>query len=1579
MAAPAFFDRPPRLQPPFPSREVSIPSPPDKAGRQNQSLLEMMLPLVTIVGYILIAMGGQGRNILLIIPMTLAMGVSIGLGVWRLIQSNREFKRLKAAYETRLDSHRRQILEAHQQQRDFYHYTYPDTETTLAISQQAPNANNRLGARLWERRTDDADFGAIRIGIGTRPSAYVCILQQGMENQEDPQLDEAIRLVEMSRYVDEVPLTLSLYRGKTAQDAPPFRHTLGIYAQTGMDKTDTHKRLYAFVQSMLVHFTTFHSYVDTHLYLIGTKAAHIYNEGNTWRWLNDLPHIGGVQDSHVCFEDETMFIPNPNRYEERLPYFWKNLRAELQARQLRLADRDWTGGNLPFLLVVVDRVQMASDSKLQNIETEAAISLIMQSGAELGAALIFLSEGAAGIPSTCEAIIELDTSDAQRVVYRYAEVGVNSPRLVGVADQFSHSLTEYAQHLKNMQIRVSAANTLASSIDLLQLFDRGNIEELKIADRWLDSRKSENATWPRVTIGVRRGGEKSELVFSADEAGVHGMVAGTTGSGKSELLLTLIAGLAANYDPSIVNFILVDFKGGAAFEEFRYLPHCVDVITNLDAANVDRMFASIKTELDRRSKLIADTGVKHIIEYREKNLHTTQEPMPSLFIIVDEFAEMVSLYPDSRAQLNSITRLGRAIGVSLILATQKPAGAITDQMRANMKFRICLRVQEAEDSREVIGRSDAALLPPGIPGRAYIQIGNQQPELIQVARTGGPYYQRANAIILPPVIWYGRERRRAESAPETLSAALVKHMHTLSVEPKYEVAEQYSPWPPSLPSYLALDTPLSPKAGIPIDPYYVDERDRQAMQSADPDAAPVLEPALLLWQRGFSEWTLRNWDHPQMLAPAVGIMDNPYAFDRKQILYRVDLRRGHLIAFGASGWGKTTFLRTFLLSLAVTHTPDQVQVYILDLGGSNFDIFSALPHVGDVITLLEGEKIARLIRRLNDEITRRKRVIAESNVPDIFAYNRKHPDKPISALCILLDNFAGLTENYEAVADALIPLLREGKNSGVYFIATADLPGAVGGKRLNQFQQILTLHLNDSGMYGDLVGRGSPPVGEIYGRGLVRVERAISRVPLEVQIAAPVGLTPDEMAKAYAQADPKNPLPAEDQTPLLDEEVAINALNLVGGERLKSVIDTLAGAWKKEKPAKIDTLQDHIQLVLPALDAPPAPKRQITAVIGIDDRTLKPSAFDLSTDSHFVVMGAPRSGRTTVLQSWVLWLAAHHPPEQVSMVLIDVRRRFFELSDSRGATGERRSLAELPHVLGVVSKADDLAALVKRLKYEYEVPSAADEVIHRPEIFLFIDNYDRLMDGQDKTLDALQKTLANLAATYYTDGLHVVVAGVPGILNGTDFVKRVWTNEYGLALGSDKVADEMRGKVPRHMRDQELPPGRGFLITSGKTQLTQIMTVIGRDSDTPASDVIAALDPLVKVYRDIPPYSWRYEVDIASGRLVEEAAAPPSSMSTTHQKFEYTPQTLSSLFTPRIVLLLYQQGQDQEFARLGLRIKEGEYLSNYSDETGVAEFIEDGRLILPQTLTSEQRTMLDKFITEHASDDKSNPEGGANA
>ena len=1390
---PEFTNRPPRIQPELPTGEVVIPAPPTEETGGKQQLIQVALPMVTIIGYVIVSASGQGRSMLLLIPMGLSVVASTLVALIAFFRTAREEAARRRAYLQRLAELRQAMVNDQDAQRRFYNYNYPDLAITLQIA--ADRQSKLYGLRLWERRTNDSDFGAIRLGSGTRPSSVTYTLQSVSED-ENPLLREARKLQEDSRYVANVPITIPLRRyvkpksdnadKRDDEDKTPEQKSVDARFAIGIAGADPHLT-YDFVRATMAHYTAFHAPTDARLYVVGPPAAR-----PQWEWARWLPHCNSSRDAQGT-GDQLCFQP------EKVRRFWDELQTELERRQLRLADKDAeTDPTLPHLLVVVDGLAaQGEDSPLNAVQAEAAVTLLLQLGPLLGASILFIVPERALIPSECTAVIEIEAGE-HGPLFRYAEVGVNTPRFVGTADQLDAVRAEqdFARKLAPLAVRTTFGADLPRSVTLLEMLSAETVEAIPILENWRKSRAPENAEWLSVPIGVMPGNKVRALRFSADGDGVHGMIAGTTGSGKSELLLTLIVGMALRYDPSVVNFVLVDYKGGAAFDPFVNLPHVVDIVTNLQGSAGIRTFTALRSELNRRSKLIADANVKHIVHYRQKGLHLTREPFPFLFIIVDEFAEMVKENPDFKAQLDSITRLGRALGVTLITATQRPAGAVTDQMRANMKFRICLRVETMEDSRELLRRSDAAFLPPNIPGRAYLQVGNENVELMQVARAGGPY-TGPDIDTEPPVIWLNRRRTMAqarrgplEEAP-ALSDVLVELMHR-QAEENADIAPQKKPWPDPLP------------ARLPLDAEYIGDED-------EPNPLLPLNPAVRAWQRGEGAWRGVDWEAEAMRAP-VGLIDNPIRAE--QLRLTLDLTRGHAAVFGASGWGKTVFLRTLITSLAATHSPEELHVYMLDFGGRGLDVLEALPHRGASIMPSEEERVERLLRKLARVLEERSALFSQARADTLSTYNANHPEDVQPAILLVIDNFAEFKENYERLMPQLLGIARDGRAYGVHLVVTAEQGSALPGKLFSLITERLVLKLADKTEYANIVGRGVPGVDDIPGRGFVAVERT----PLEFQTALPVSVT------------------VEDEAEGLDDTSKLEMLTRV-----------MARAWEdKPRPEGIEILRPVIALreVLPPLGAGP---ERVQVILGVEDLNLEPAMLDLrQRGPHFVVTGPPLSGKTTALRAWVLALAHCYDPAHVQMVLIDFQQRFFKY-------GGQHTLGDLPHVLATVAEKDQLDDAIQKLRYEY---TARPEGEPRPEIFVIADNYDDFPNVVGTPTRAQEyRDLADMARKFGPEGLHCVVGGSMGILRSMDdWMKQVVAPRYGLGLDAD-AAGALGGRV--RGAGEELPPGRGYVVKAGRVALIQ--TALPHDEN----DLEGSLDRWVEQIRAhySEPARWYMETN----------------------------------------------------------------------------------------------------------------------
>ncbi len=1413
MANKVYIDRPPRIEPGLPSGANNIPNPPDTEVKIGQVLQQAFLPMVMILGYILVSMFSQGRNMMMMIPMMLSVVATVALAIYTNISERKQSDEAEASYKRRIGELRRKMESEHEQQRIYYFYNYPNPDTTLRMAAdidlpaEARQEAIRSGTRLWERRPTDHDFLHLRLGLSTRQSTVIYKISEN-EKTDNPLTREATRLAEDSRLLFDVPVTIPMYapadekeqkkveakkqdeeesRPEQSQEAKGIsvRHAIGVVGNIP-------EKVHAYLNTILVDYAAFHSPQDTMLYVAGTSAARQY-----WRWAYALPHCKETDKTEtLLFEADQK--PGENE-ADRMRLFWKNIRTILERRRMRLQDKE-SGADvrLPFLLVVVDVRTPAPDwSCLRDLEGEAAISTIMMDGQMLGAGIIFLVPERAKVPSRCNAIIEVDNhpDDEESAIFRYAETGFNTIRYVGATKLVStqEKARDFSRHLEPLDIRRGYGSSLASTVTLLEMLNIQSIDQLQefARENWRRSMDPKSADWLYTAVGLLSGNEPRVLTFSAKADGVHGIIAGSTGSGKSELLMTLIIGMALNFNPDVLNFVLVDYKGGSAFEPFKRLPHAVDIVSNLDQSATARVFASIIAELDRRQRLNTYTNSKDIVHYRRKGLNLDPErpPYPHLFIIIDEFAEMISGNAEYKAQLESITRLGRALGVTLILAAQRPVG-VTDQMRANIKFRISLRVETPDDSREVLRRADAAFLPPGIPGRGYLQIGNENIELIQTAYTGGDYKGPQEENVVQHVIWQDRPRKsdkQKSAEPPKLYDVIVEMMAGLSTQ---ESRPQWRPWPAFLPvqshgNVLSLETAL--------DTAYMSDADIDLLKVNDHETTPALtlnERAISFWEEDF-RWEGAGWGRTAM-RPLIGIIDNPYQASQKPL--KIDFPNGHAVIFGASGRGKTTFLRTIITSLALTHSPDELHIYILDFGGRAMSILSDLPHVGAVITSEEEERVLRALRKVNDIIDARQMLFSEAKVNSLDSYNQAHPQKMLPAVLVVIDNFAEFKEYYENLMSPLISLVRESRAYGVHFLISADLPNALTGKLYNLITERFTLKLSDPSEYSEIVGRGVPAdLSAVPGRGYVRV----GNIPLEFQTA--LTFTPNE----------KDP----------------DALGKIS-KMAARMAEVWANQWKGEKPSTIETLPLRVLLETVMQTAQLPEVRRLNAIMGIDDRTLSPALIDIERmGPHMVVIGQPFSGKTTTLRLIMLSIAYNYTPDEVVMVLIDYSRKLWKASET--------SLADLPHVVQTIEDIGQLDEFLVNMQAEcaeFEVKPK------RRKIMIFIDNYDAFTEESSRKKMSFFENLSGLIRKYQTSGISLIVSGSLAITSASDDLRKVFmAPNFGIALKGADAVNRLNGKFPRSLAEAELPMGRAFTVRSGITSMLQLATPYANDDDVEGS------------------------------------------------------------------------------------------------------------------------------------------------
>ena len=598
-------------------------------------------------------------------------------------------------------------------------------------------------------------------------------------------------------------------------------------------------------------------------------------------------------------------------------------------------------------------------------------------------------------------------------------------------------------HEKGMVSRIP------ESITFFEMYQIQHPEELNVQSRWKNHAAHKSLAVP---LGVREQNNYVELNLHEKAHGPHGLVAGTTGSGKSEIVQSYILSLAVNFHPYEVGFLLIDYKGGGMANLFKNLPHLLGTITNLDGAESHRAMVSIKSELARRQRVFNEYGVNHINGYHKLyQLGKAREPIPHLFLISDEFAELKKEQPEFMKELVSTARIGRSLGIHLILATQKPSGVVDDQIWTNSKFKLCLKVQNEADSREMLKTPDAASIVQ--PGRAYLQVGNNEIyELFQSAFSGASYHEEQEReegdqrVYLVNRIGQGQlinqdlggslESNRIHKTQLDVVVGYVKNEFLKTKLPKVK-----SPWLP----------PLQP---VMVSPLF--ER--------------ITDSAI----------------HKELnLNIPVGIEDIPE--EQKQIEYQIQfLKQGHVIFFASSGYGKTVFLETLLLGLCALNSVKNLHAYLLDFGNNALLPLKALPHVADYITYDNLEKQQKLMALLFKEMKQRKQLMADAMAQNFEIYNQM-AEQPLPAIVLFIDNY-DVVKELEMDENFFVQLARDGVNLGIYLAITASRSSVVKYALMNQIKTKIAGYNYEPAEPRNIVGRSEYVLPEIKGRVLVKDE-----------------------------------------------------------------------------------------------------------------------------------------------------------------------------------------------------------------------------------------------------------------------------------------------------------------------------------------------------------------------------------------------------------------------------------------------------------------------------------------------------------
>lgn len=986
------FNRSTRMRIDFKKEPISILTPPAVPQKQKTNLILTLLPSIAMIVLIILIRGNMsGSNSSFILFSVCSMGVGILTSVLSFFSGKKDHEKALAErteqYNAYIDRKRSEITASREEELVQMNETYHDLKRDIAAVQQ-------FTPDMFDRLPTHDDFLHVYLGKGR------CKALRPVEYKKQEQIvlgDELFALPEQVkqeyRNIAEAPVALDLASAGA----------VGFVGQT--------QQLYAQMKGLTLDICIRHYYRDVQLfYIINTDYA------DKIMWLRWLPH---VKNTDLGVRNIVCSAESKNELLEYL-YVLMTKRAQEKCKH-------------PHIVVFV----------LNDIGIKThPVSQYFNNSKELGVTFVFFEEYSELLPENCSSVIELQgsgqgklassTNAAEPVIFTYSVCDD------AIAEQVALKLAPVYCEEVNLE------NTLRKSISFYEVLGIWSADDLNLEKAWREADVTRSLAAP---IGVNAKDTLCSLDIHEKAHGPHGLVAGTTGSGKSELLQSYILSMATKYHPYEVGFVIIDFKGGGMANQFEKLPHLIGAITNIDGDEINRSLQSIKAELHKRQILFDEYDVNKIDDYiRKFKAGVAQVALPHLIIVVDEFAELKADQPEFMKELISAARIGRSLGIHLILATQKPSGQVNEQIWSNSRFKLCLKVQSQGDSNEVLKSPLAAEIRE--PGRAYLQVGNNELfELLQSGYSGCPADATQNSSVdfsLAEVsLWgkheivYATKQVRGSQHSQTQLQAVVEKIAD------YCAAAGIKPLPnicmPPLPEVLPYPTELS---------------------TADE-------------QGTFAD---------------IGIYDDPSSQYQGKI--SIDLEENNVIAIGSTQYGKTNLMMTMIRSLASRYTPTEVNMYIIDFGPSIIGNFKSLPHVGGVVTDKEDEKLKNLFKLLFNEIDDRKDKLLRANVSSFKSYKEAgYTDMPM--IVLFVDNFTALKELYLSEEDFLMPICRNGLSVGISVVMANAHTQGIGYRYLSNFSKRIALYCNDSGEYSTVIEHCRVRPKDVVGRGVIELEKKV--------------------------------------------------------------------------------------------------------------------------------------------------------------------------------------------------------------------------------------------------------------------------------------------------------------------------------------------------------------------------------------------------------------------------------------------------------------------------------------------------------
>ncbi|MFC7813445.1 type VII secretion protein EccCa [Streptomyces sp. NPDC057367] len=1299
--------RPPRALPKdVPTQEVVLQPPPELPRGQQEGALMQLLPMLGMGGSVVFFFNPQAQPFMKIMGMVMVAS-TIAMGIAMLIRYRRgnqgQMADMRRDYLRYLSQTRRSTQKTAQAQRDAQYYLHPSPEQLWALVAE--------GSRVWERRSGDDDFGQVRVGLGPQALATPLIPPETAPvDQLEPLTTGAMqRFLATHSALDGLPMAISLRA---------FYHVT-VSGEPGTVRATT--------RAVIASLASLHSPDD-----LVIAVATGRDSAQEWEWSKWLPHVQsrGAADGAGSIR---LITNDPVELEDLLG-------DRLQGRP-RFHPDGQPAPDQPHLVVVLDGISLPPTSLLASPEGLQGVTVLEVVPGNLASGR--------GDLSVVVHPKELRLESAHGMVYE------------GTPDGLSYEAAEaLARQLAPLRMASGGDDDepLLANLEFTDLLNLGDAASVDTRRTWRPRSQSERL---RVPIGVGEDGRPVmlDLKEAAQEGmGPHGLCVGATGSGKSELLRTLVLGLAVTHSSETLNFVLADFKGGATFAGMAQMPHVAAVITNLadDLTLVDRMGDSIRGELNRRQEMLRDAGNYANIHAYEKAraAGAALQPIPSLVLVIDEFSELLTAKPDFIEMFVQIGRIGRSLGVHLLLASQRLEEGRLRGLETYLSYRIGLRTFSAAESRAALGVPDAYELP-NVPGSGFLKFGTDEMVRFKAAYVSGVY--RANAqrtasyggplpVDRRPVLFTAAQvpvqylavpaqrEEAGDDAPDEALADTVLDVIVRRLETQGPAAHQV--WLPPLDSPPSLDTLLPGLAQVP---------GRGLTQPGYEGAGRLVVPA--------------------------GLVDKPYEQRRDPLWVDFSGAAGHMQILGGPQSGKSTLLRSIIASFALTHTPHEVQFYGLDFGGGGLSAVAGLPHVGGVASRLDPEQVRRTAAEVYGVMTRREEYFRTAGISSVAEFRSRRArgdisvtDQPWGDVFLVIDGWGSFRTDYDALEPYVLDIAARGLGYGIHLLLTASRSMEVRSNLKDQLMNRLELRLGDhmdsefdrkvaANVPTGVPGRGQTPQKQHFMAAVPRIDGLSS----DTDLAEATQALGTEVSRHWQQ-------PGAPAVRLLPREFP--AHQLPSGDRF--------------------------------------PRRGVS--FALDEDNLEPVFVDFEQDPFLLVFGESESGKSNLLKLLIQRITERYDGDSCKLFVVDNRRSLL------GVTPASHLAEYVPMSNQMQHHMDALAELMQRRTPTADV--TPEQLRNRswwrgPTIYVVIDDYDLVATSSGNPLAVLTEMLpfARDVGVRFIIARSTAGAGRAGYEAFMQRIKEL--GAQGIVLSGDPAEGDLLGGV----RPRRMPPGRGVFVS----------------------------------------------------------------------------------------------------------------------------------------------------------------------